>query len=74
MDIELGVQNVARTITFSTDDSAQTVNATIKKALEEGTPIELTDTKGRSIVVPAQSLGYAIIGSQTRHQVGFGAL
>ena len=37
-------------------------------------PITLTDTKDRHIIVPADALGYAIIGSETRHAVGFGAL
>ena len=53
MDIELGIQNVARTVTFSTEQSAD---------------------EGRRIVVPAGSLGYAIIGSETKHAVGFGNL
>ena len=56
MDIELGIQNVARTVTFN------------------GKTINLTDDKGRRIVVPAGSLGYAIIGSETKHAVGFGNL
>ena len=43
-------------------------------ALSAGTPIKLTDDKGRRIVVPAGSLGYAIIGSETKHAVGFGNL
>ena len=34
----------------------------------------MTDDKGRRIVVPAGSLGYAIIGSETKHAVGFGNL
>ena len=50
MDIELGIQNVARPVNFSTED------------------------KGRHIIVPAKALGYAIIGSETKHAVGFGAL
>ena len=48
MDIELGIQNVARTVTFSTEQSADEVTA--------------------------GSLGYAIIGSETKHAVGFGNL
>ena len=55
MDIELGIQNVARTVTFSTEQSADEVNNVIA-------------------VVPAGSLGYAIIGSETKHAVGFGNL
>ena len=71
MDIELGIQNVARTVTFSTEQSADEVNAAIANAVET---INLTDDKGRRIVVPAGSLGYAIIGSETKHAVGFGNL
>ena len=67
MDIELGIQNVARTVTFSTEQA-------IADAVENGKTINLTDDKGRRIVVPAGSLGYAIIGSETKHAVGFGNL
>ncbi len=74
MNIELGIQHVSRTVTFSTEHSAEQVNATITEALEANKPIVLTDDKGRQIVVPAGALGYAIIGSETKHAVGFGAL
>ena len=74
MDIELGIQNVARTVTFSTEESAEAVNATISAAVAENTPIVLNDDKGRRIIVPAGALGYAIVGSETKHAVGFGAL
>ncbi|MBT1172419.1 DUF3107 domain-containing protein [Bifidobacterium sp. MA2] len=74
MDIELGIRNVARAVTFSTDESADEVNGIIAKAVAEGQPIALTDDKGRRIIVPADALGYAIVGSETKHAVGFGAL
>ncbi|BAQ31040.1 DUF3107 domain-containing protein [Bifidobacterium scardovii] len=74
MDIELGIRNVARTVTFSTDQSADEVNAVIADAIAAKTPINLTDDKGRHIVVPADALGYAIVGSETKHAVGFGTL
>ena len=74
MDIELGIQNVARAVTFSTEESAEAVNATISAAIAENKPIVLNDEKGRRIIVPAGALGYAIVGSETKHAVGFGAL
>ncbi|NEG54197.1 DUF3107 domain-containing protein [Bifidobacterium platyrrhinorum] len=74
MDIELGIRNVARAVTFSTDDSADAVNDAIAEAVAAGRPISLTDDKGRRIIVPADALGYAIVGSETKHAVGFGAL
>ena len=74
MDIEIGIQNVARTVTFTTDEAAETVTATIDRALEEHKPIVLTDNKDRRIIVPADSLGYVIVGSEQRHAGGFGNL
>lgn len=74
MDIELGIQNVARTVTFRTDASAEEVSAIITKALNDKQSIKLTDDKGRDVIVPANALGYAIVGSETKHAVGFGAM
>ena len=45
MDIELGIQNVARTVTFSTEQSADEVNNVIAEAVENGKTINLTDDK-----------------------------
>ena len=74
MDIELGIQNVARPVNFSTDESADNVSQAIAQAVTDNATIDLTDDKGRRIIVPAQALGYAIIGSETKHAVGFGTL
>ena len=74
MDIELGIQNVARPVNFSTDESAANVSQAIAQAVTDNTTIDLTDDKGRGIIVPAKALGYAIIGSETKHAVGFGTL
>lgn len=74
MDIELGIQNVARPVNFSTDESADNVSQAIAQAVADNTTIDLTDDKSRRIIVPAKALGYAIIGSETKHAVGFGTL
>ena len=74
MDIELGIQNVARPVNFSTDESADNVSQAIAQAVADNTTIDLPDDKGRRIIVPAKALGYAIIGSETKHAVGFGTL
>lgn len=74
MDIEFGIKNVARTVNFSTNAKADEVAAHITQALNEGGPIDLMDDKGRHIIVPKESLGYAVVGSDTTHPVGFGVL
>ncbi|RBP98594.1 ATP-binding protein [Bifidobacterium aemilianum] len=74
MEIELGIQNVARPVNVSSDQSREDVSKVITEALEADKTIDLTDDKGRRILIPAKALGYAIVGSETRHAVGFGAL
>lgn len=74
MDIELGIQNVVKPVNFSTEQSAEEISKVINEAVAYGSTIDLTDGKGRHIIVPGKALGYAIIGSDTTHPVGFGAL
>ena len=74
MDIELGIQNVARPVNFSTDESADNVSQAIAQAVADNTTIDLTDEGGGGGGGPAKALGYAIIGSETKHAVGFGTL
>ncbi|PLS31160.1 ATP-binding protein [Bifidobacterium margollesii] len=74
MDVEIGIQNVARPVTFATDKSADEVSGAIAEAVKNGAVVDLTDTKGRRIVVPGGAIGYAIVGSETSHPVGFGNL
>ena len=45
MDIELGIQNVARPVNFSTDESADNVSQAIAQAVADNTTIDLTDDK-----------------------------
>ncbi|BDR53329.1 ATP-binding protein [Bombiscardovia nodaiensis] len=74
MDIEFGIRNVGRPVSFSTDAQASEVSASIEEALKSGQAIDIVDDKNRHIIVPAGALGYAIVGSDTTRPVGFGAL
>ena len=56
MDIELGIQNVARPVNFSTDESADNVSQAIAQAVADNATIDLTDDKGRRIIVPRHSV------------------
>ena len=53
MEVKIGVQNVAREITFETDESAEEVLKAVAAAIEGGTALRLTGEKGRQILVPA---------------------
>ncbi len=74
MEVKIGVQNVAREITFDTDESEKDVTAKVTAALEKGEPLKLTDDKGSLIVVPPGVLGYISIGPAQKGRVGFGTV
>lgn len=71
MEITIGVQNVARELVVETDQTADQVAEGVRSALAAGTPLELTDTRGRRVVVPAAILGYVEIGGDETRRVGF---
>jgi hypothetical protein len=74
MDVEFGIRDIARPVQFTTDQSVEEVSQAVNTAVTAGEPVALTDSKGRRIIVPANALGYAVIGSETKHAVGFGAI
>lgn len=70
MEITIGVQNVARELVVETDATADEVTKHIRKAIETGAPIEIRDSRGRHVIVPAAVVGYVEIGDEVR-KVGF---
>ena len=74
MEVKIGVQHVAREITFETEASAQDVAKAGSQAIEKNGLLTLTDDKGRQIIVPGNVLGYVSLGESERRGVGFGAL
>jgi hypothetical protein len=74
VEITIGVQNLAREIVVETDATADDVAARVSAALKDGTVLELTDAKGRRVLVPAATIGYVELGSEEQRKVGFGAI
>ncbi|MFV0633451.1 DUF3107 domain-containing protein [Demequina sp.] len=72
MEVRIGIQNVAREIQLETHSTADEVAAAVADAVA-GATLELTDIKGRRVVVPAGALGYVEIGEESKRRVGFGA-
>lgn len=70
VEITIGVQNLPRELVVETDATADAVATLVRKALETGNPVEITDTRGRHIIVPAATIGYVEIGDEAR-RVGF---
>ena len=60
MEVKIGVQHVAREITFETEASAQDVAKAVSQAIEKNGLLTLTDDKGRQIIVPGNVLGVCL--------------
>jgi len=72
VEVRIGVQHVAREITFETTLSADELVAAVKAA-HDADVLELTDDKGGRIIVPTSSIGYVTTGAERKSGVGFGA-
>ena len=72
MEVRIGVQNVAREITFETTQSSDDIFTAVKASLDSDV-LELTDDKGGRIMVPSASIGYVTTGAERKAGVGFGA-
>jgi hypothetical protein len=72
VEVRIGVQHVAREITFETALSADELTKAVREALT-GELLELTDDKGGRIIVPSATIGYVSTGAERRGGVGFGA-
>jgi len=72
VEVRIGVQNVAREITFETTQSSDEVFTAVKASLASDV-LELTDDKGGRILVPSASIGYVTTGAERKTGVGFGA-
>ncbi|MDF9717431.1 DUF3107 domain-containing protein [Nocardioides sp. ChNu-153] len=68
MEIKIGVQHAPREIVVETNLEADAVADLVRGA---GDLLELTDTKGRRVIVPVAKLAYVEIGSPSVGAVGF---
>ncbi len=75
MEVTIGVQNVARELSLETDADAAEVAQAVDAALAspEGV-LRLTDSKGRTVLVPGRAVGWIQVGESEKGKVGFGAV
>lgn len=73
MEIKIGVQGVARELIVDVDMTAEDLHETIATAVSEpGNLFDLTDTRGRRVLVPGAKLAFVEIGEPEVRRVGFG--
>lgn len=74
MEIKIGVQHVAREISFETQQTPEEVEQAVADALKSGDLLRLMDERGGLVLVPSRNIGYLEIGAPRRGGVGFGTL
>ncbi|MGI8754414.1 MAG: DUF3107 domain-containing protein [Acidimicrobiales bacterium] len=75
MDVRIGVTYTAKELEVELGDEidGDTLKADLAKALADGTPLWLTDRKGRQIGVPAEKVAWVEIGRpDADRRIGFG--
>ena len=75
MEVKIGVQHANRELVLESEQSPDEVQELVAAALTgKSGLLELTDEKGRRVLVPADRLAYVEIGEVSTRKVGFGAI
>ena len=75
MEVKIGVQHANRELVLESEQSPDEVQEAVAQALSGKTGLlQLTDEKGRRVIVPADRLAYVEIGEASIRKVGFGAI
>jgi hypothetical protein len=73
IEVHIGVTDVSREIIIEIESTQDEITKLVNTAVTTGEPLELTDEKGRRVVVPAEKIGFVEIGSSVGRRLGFGA-
>lgn len=74
MEIKIGIQHIGREVSVESDKSADDVKSDVAAALENDGLLELHDSRGRKVLIPAARIAYVEIGEENARKVGFGAV
>ena len=71
MEIFIGIRDNTRQLALDTDLSENELIAKVNEAISHNALLDLTDTKGERILVPAHAIGYVQIANKSQRRVGF---
>lgn len=74
MEVKIGIADIPRELTVRTASEAEELINSLRDAVESGGLFELTDEKGRRVIVPAARVAYLDLGAADERPVGFGAV
>lgn len=72
MEVRIGIRDNAGALSFESSLSPKDLTSTISQAIKSGEPlVELSDDKGKTILVPTNSIAFVEIGAEAGRRVGF---
>jgi hypothetical protein len=75
VEVKIGVQHANRELVLESEQSPEAVEKAVADALGgKSNLLQLTDEKGRKVLIPADRLAYVEIGEVSIRKVGFGAI
>lgn len=75
MEIKIGVQSATRELVLEVDTTVDDLRTELETALSaSGGVLDLTDERGRRVLVPGDKIAFIEIGEPEVRRVGFGAI
>jgi hypothetical protein len=74
VEVKIGIRDVAGQVVLESEQTPDDVSAAVVAAVKDGSMLQLTDDKGRLVLVPGTLIGFVEIGAPVERRVGFGAL
>lgn len=73
MEVKVGIQMAPRELVVETDASATGIEQALADALADGTLFVLSDSKGKTLLIPSAKIAYVELGTIEQRKIGFGA-
>ncbi len=70
MEVRIGIRDNGRDISLDSSLETKALINEINRGLADGT-LELTDNRGRIVIVPASAVAFVEIGNEETRRVGF---
>ena len=72
VEVRIGISDSPRELTIDLSNSADEIEATVARALHEGSHVSFSDERGRRLIVPAVKVGFIEVSARAERKVGFG--
>ncbi len=73
MEVKIGISESPRELVLNSSQTPEEVEQQVRAALEKGSPVlDLTDDRGRKVLVQTAKIAYVEIGVADVRRVGFG--